>query len=104
MGVEILAPIVGIRPVRMLRERLAPQLLGNPERLDRSEARDALVPVSVFGLTGRDPISRNELLNPSRNHGSIVAPRITTLQHSSLVTLPRGVLNGRQAPPSLAPG
>ena len=72
--VEILAPVVGLRPAGMLRKRLAPQLLGDAERLDWSEACDSLAPVIVLGLTRRAPISGDEVANPSRNHESIVAP------------------------------
>ena len=89
---EILTPIVGMRPAGMLREHLTPQLLGNAERLDRSEARDALAPVGVLGLTRRAPISRDELANPSRNHQLIVARCLTRLQHPR----PFGAGNGRQ--------
>ena len=77
---EIPAPIVGMRPVGMLPEYLAPKLLGDAERLDRSEARDTLAPVGVFGITRRAPISGDELTNSPRDHDLIVARRLTTLQ------------------------
>ena len=52
----------------MLREDLTPQLLGDAERLDRSEARDTLAPIGVFGLPSRAPISSDVLADPSCNH------------------------------------
>ncbi len=68
VSAEVPPPIVGTRPARMLREDLTPQLLGDAERLDRSEARDTLAPIGVFGLPSRAPISSDVLADPSCNH------------------------------------
>lgn len=72
---EIPTAVVGGRPVWMLQLRLTSELLGDAECLDRSQARDTLSPVGVFGLAHRGPIPGDEVANPVSNHPFIVTRR-----------------------------
>ncbi len=74
MRLEIETSILGTGPSGIQRERLAPQLLGDAERLHGSEALDALPPILVLRSTHPVPIAGHVLANPSRDHDSIVAP------------------------------
>lgn len=49
--------VFGVRPAGVLQERLSPQLVGDAQALQRSEAGDALAPVRVFGLARRAPVT-----------------------------------------------
>ena len=75
VGEEILAPVSGARPVGVLQERLAPQLFGDAQALQRSEAGDALAPVRVLGLAHRAPVAGDELANAAGDHNPIVPRR-----------------------------
>ena len=80
VGEKILTPVGGVRPCGVLQERLAPQLLGNAQALQGSEARDALAPVRVLGLAQSTPVAGDELANAACDHDLIV-PRAPALPH-----------------------
>ena len=65
---EILTPVRRARPGRVLEERLASQLVGDAQALQRSEARDALAPVRILGLAYRAPVAGHELANTACDH------------------------------------
>ncbi len=73
VGEEILAAVGGVRPGRVLQQRLASQLVGDAQSLPRSEARDALAPVRVLGLARCAPVPGNEFPNPACDHSVIIA-------------------------------
>ena len=78
---EVLMPFRGVRPARVLGDGLAPKLVGNTERLARTEARNAFVPVGVFGVAHGPPVAGHELADSARVHVSIVARTRQTLGH-----------------------
>lgn len=69
--VEVLASILGTGPAGTLRDRLAPQLLGDAERLEEAQALDTGAPVLVLGPARPAPIPRHKISNPSRDHALI---------------------------------
>ncbi len=73
VGEEIVTPVGGVRPRGVLQQRLAPQLLSDAQALPRSEARDALAPVRVLGLTRGAPVAGDELPNTACDHDFILA-------------------------------
>lgn len=78
--VEVAASVFRRRPARMLQEHLSAELVGDAERLERSETPDPLAPVGILGFARGAPIPRDELANPSCDHDSIVARRLALLQ------------------------
>jgi len=79
---EIPTSVIGVRPARMLQLHLSPELLGDAECLDRSEARDALTPVGVLRLAHRGPIPGDEVANPAGDHEFIVTCLLVRPQHA----------------------
>lgn len=73
VGEEILTPIGGARPGRVLQERLAPQLLGDAQALQGAEASDPFAPVRVLRIARRGPVAGDELANTACDHVFIVA-------------------------------
>ena len=47
----------GIGPMRIALKHLTTQLVGDPDRLSRAQARDAVGPVRVFALADSLPIA-----------------------------------------------
>ena len=72
VGLRVSFPVGGGRPRGVEQQHFLPQLLGNPERLDRAEPRDALAPVGFFGAAGGVAIARDKLADPAGNHLVIV--------------------------------
>jgi len=62
VGEEILTPVSGVRPGRDLQERLAAQLLGDAQALQRSEACDAFASVRVLGVARQSRETNSQIL------------------------------------------
>ena len=56
----------------MLLQRLPPQLVGDAQRLDRTEATDTLRPVRVLGVARPLPVACHERTNAVGDHLAIV--------------------------------
>ncbi len=77
---DILAPIRGKWPTRVLQDHLLPQFLGDAKALLRSKARNALAPVLILGLPRRRPFTGDEFTNTAYNHKSILSHRLVWSQ------------------------
>jgi hypothetical protein len=75
VGRKILAPISSGRPIRVLPEDLTAQFVGEAKPFHRTQASDALGPVTVLRRPHGVPISRDELANPACHHVRIVPRR-----------------------------
>ena len=57
MGLEIGAPVGGMRPTRILQLRVTAQLIGHAQPFERADGHHSIAPVPVFGLAGRTPVT-----------------------------------------------
>ena len=73
MGEEILVPVRGVGPGRVLHASLAPQVVGDAQSLQRAEPRDPLAPVVVLGVARLGPAAGDELLDAALNHEGILS-------------------------------
>lgn len=71
VGEEILTSLSVPRPGGILQERLPPQLLGDPQAFQRSEAGDTFAPIRVLGLARDPPLAGHEFADAARNHASL---------------------------------
>ena len=77
---DILTPIRGMWPTRVLQEHLLSQFPRDAKTLERPKARNALAPVLVLGLPRRRPITGDEFANTACNHKSILSHRLVWSQ------------------------
>jgi hypothetical protein len=72
---EILAPVGSGRPLRVLQKNLTAQFVSDAKPLGRTQASDALGPVTILCRPHGGPVPRDELANPACHHLLIVPRR-----------------------------
>jgi hypothetical protein len=73
VGLEVRLALVGMRPGRIVEQRLASQLVGHAEAFSRAEAADSFAPICVFRTTNARPVAADERSDAACDHAVILA-------------------------------
>lgn len=75
MGLEVRGAVPRGRPTGAELPHLSPQLVRDPQRLQRAAHASDLGPVGVLGLPDSRPVAIEKGAQASRNHGVLIVPR-----------------------------